>query len=255
MSYLVCVVPVCPMRFEPSHKSEQVSQLLFGDVVRIVESGNDFIQVKHLYDGYEGWSQRSQLEEINPQQFENYTQKLTTDFLNIIKVNSGLMQIPMGCSVGHIHNRKQVWGNVTVEYQGKCVEVKPATLPQEVIQTQAMAFVNTSYQWGGRSVFGVDCSGFTQSVFRFAGIALLRDAYQQAQQGEAIGFLEEARCGDLAFFDNAEQRITHVGILLDPSTIVHASGKVRMDTIDHQGIINNETGLRTHQLRVIKRLL
>jgi cell wall-associated NlpC family hydrolase len=85
-------------------------------------------------------------------------------------------------------------------------------------------------------------------------IYLHRDAYQQATQGEGIGFLQEANCGDLAFFDNEHGKITHVGILLDSSTIIHASGKVRIDSIDNVGIINSETGLRTHNLRVIKRM-
>ena len=103
-------------------------------------------------------------------------------------------------------------------------------------------------------MFGVDCSGFSQVVFKFLGIQLLRDAYQQATQGEAIGFVQEAKCGDLAFFDNEEGRITHVGIMLDADTIIHSSGKVRVDTIDHSGIINVDTSLRTHKLRIIKRL-
>jgi cell wall-associated NlpC family hydrolase len=118
-----------------------------------------------------------------------------------------------------------------------------------------MLFLNSAYLWGGRSIFGVDCSGFCQTVFRFIGIPLLRDAYQQASQGEAIGFLEETKLGDLAFFDNEEGRITHVGMLLDQDTIIHASGRVRMDTIDHLGIVNVDTGLHTHKLRIIKRML
>jgi len=90
-------------------------------------------------------------------------------------------------------------------------------------------------------------------VYRFFNIPLLRDAYLQATQGESVGFLQEVKCGDLAFFDNAEGRITHVGILLNESEIIHASGKVRIDKIDNAGIINTDTGLRTHQLRIIKR--
>jgi cell wall-associated NlpC family hydrolase len=254
MPFLVCVVPVCPIRLEPSHRSEQVSQLLFGDIVEILETGKDFIRVRYLYDDYEGWCQRSQLEEISQEHFSNKVELLTGDLLNEVKINGQLMNVPLGCSLGHLQQGKNLWGNVSVEYSGSLWEPTHHLKEAGTIRDIAMKYLNTGYQWGGRSVFGVDCSGFCQMVFRFAGIPLLRDAYQQASQGEAIGFLQEARCGDLAFFDNEEARITHVGILLDPSSIIHSSGKVRIDTIDHQGIINAETGLRTHRLRVIKRI-
>lgn len=104
-------------------------------------------------------------------------------------------------------------------------------------------------------MFGVDCSGFCQMVYRFCNVHLLRDAYQQATQGEVVGFLQEARCGDLAFFDNEEGRITHVGILLNDNEIIHSSVKVRIDSIDNMGIINRDTRQRTHKLRIIKRMI
>lgn len=121
------------------------------------------------------------------------------------------------------------------------------------IRNIALDYLDVPYLWGGRSKCGIDCSGFSQQVYRHFGIKLPRDAYQQAEQGEVVGFLQEVECGDLAFFDNEEGRITHVGIMLSTHEIIHASGKVRIDKIDHQGIINSETGTRTHQLRIIKR--
>jgi cell wall-associated NlpC family hydrolase len=120
------------------------------------------------------------------------------------------------------------------------------------IKEKANTFLDTPYLWGGKSKCGIDCSGFCQQVFKIFGIVLPRDSYLQAELGEVVGFLEEARCGDLAFFDNEEGRITHVGILLGNNEIIHSSGKVRIDRIDHQGIINAETGVRTHRLRIIK---
>jgi len=115
--------------------------------------------------------------------------------------------------------------------------------------------MNTPYLWGGRSLYGIDCSGFTQQVFGYFNVQLQRDAYQQAEMGTDIGFLAESQCGDLAYFDNKEGKITHVGILLNENTIIHASGRVRIDYIDQAGILNRQTGERTHQLRIVKRLL
>ena len=116
-----------------------------------------------------------------------------------------------------------------------------------------MFYLNTPYLWGGRSVFGIDCSGFTQMVFRQFGIRIKRDAWQQAEQGQLLGFIQEARAGDLAFFDNVEGRITHVGIMLDNGRIIHASGRVRVDPVDTQGIFNKELNMYTHKLRIVKR--
>jgi cell wall-associated NlpC family hydrolase len=90
-------------------------------------------------------------------------------------------------------------------------------------------------------------------VFKFFGIKLLRDAYLQAAQGEEVMNLNVANAGDLAFFENDEGRITHVGILLNDKEIIHASGKVRIDKIDEEGIITAE-GKRTHKLHSIKRM-
>jgi len=133
------------------------------------------------------------------------------------------------------------------------VVINPLPFTIENIRTQALRYLDVPYLWGGRSAGGIDCSGFSQAVYGLLGIGLPRDAYQQAELGDVVGFLQEAICGDLAFFDNEEGRITHVGLMLNDHEIIHASGKVRIDNIDHQGIIHSETGVRTHRLRIIKR--
>lgn len=134
------------------------------------------------------------------------------------------------------------------------IAIKPvAGFDEDGLRKVAMKFLDVPYLWGGRSNCGIDCSGFSQRVFRDCGISLPRDAYQQAELGEVVGFLQEAVCGDLAFFDNEEGRITHVGIMLASDSIIHAAGKVRIDPIDQFGIIQRESGTRTHKLRIIKR--
>jgi cell wall-associated NlpC family hydrolase len=119
----------------------------------------------------------------------------------------------------------------------------------------AFMYVNAPYLWGGKTPFGIDCSGFTQMVYKLNGYALLRDASQQATQGVPLSFIEESEAGDLAFFDNEEGKIIHVGIIMDDNYIIHASGKVRVDRLDHLGIYNAELNKHTHKLRVIKKII
>jgi hypothetical protein len=255
MPFLICAVPVCPIRSEAAHKSEQVSQLLFGELCELLETAKDFVRIKCQYDGYEGWCQWNQLEEVQDlfTNTENY--KLAGGWINELKMNNEVMHIPYGSSLNFLHGNSGIIGKSAIVYEGIIAQTGKEIRQDEMIKKVAYTFLNTPYLWGGRSVFGIDCSGFTQLVCKFLQLPLLRDAHQQAMQGEAIGFLQEAKCGDLAFFDNDAGRITHVGILLDGDTIIHSSGKVRVDKIDNLGIVNAETGKRTHQLRVIKRVL
>lgn len=254
MVYALCCVPVSPMRAEASHRSEMVSQLLFGECGSVTEETKDFVKITSLYDGYEGWCQRSQLQLTGSIPGDTNSTILVGEWVDKVSINGTNAWVPMGTPIISAAHEDLVIGPFRIRYQvGSPWNTATAMPTADAITARAMRFLNTPYLWGGRSVFGIDCSGFTQSVFRFFHTKLLRDAYLQATQGENIGFLQEARCGDLAFFDNAEGKITHVGILLNDEAIIHASGKVRIDKIDHAGIINTDTGERTHTLRIIKR--
>ena len=252
MAYAICKVPVAPLRAEPAHKSEMISQLLLAEAALILEESKDFIKLQCLYDGYEGWCQRSQLAITDSWANNSQPILFTSGWINSITINEIPAHVPMGIPVLTAENAKHLSGVLRIDY-GKAATLSTAKPEAAAISKLAEQVLNTPYLWGGRSVFGIDCSGFTQLVFRFFNIPLLRDAYLQANQGEVVGFLQEARCGDLAFFDNAEGRITHVGILLNDHEIIHSSGNVRIDKIDNAGIVNVDTGVRTHQLRIIKR--
>jgi gamma-D-glutamyl-L-lysine dipeptidyl-peptidase len=254
MAYAVCKVPVAPLRAEAAHKSEMISQLLLAEAGLILEESKDFIKLQGIHDGYEGWCQRSQLAIIDTWTKETSSAKYTAGWINAIAINNIPAHVPMGIPVLNEVNAKQLSAVLQIDYRDAATWNAGGAQPgADAIRERAMPFLNTPYLWGGRSVFGIDCSGFTQMVFRFFNIPLLRDAYLQATQGEVVGFLQEARCGDLAFFDNAEGRITHVGILLNDHEIIHSSGNVRIDKIDNAGIVNAENNVRTHQLRIIKR--
>ena len=250
MPFLMCVVPVSPIRAEASHRSEQVSQLLFGEQCEEQERVKDFVKVRVLYDGYEGWCQENQLEEISQAEALSENRLLASEWVNEISMNEKVVRIPFGSSIP-VNN---CIASHKIEYKGATIDVEKNIMSEEMLQKLSSVFLNTSYLWGGRSVFGIDCSGFTQLVFKCFNIPLLRDASQQVTQGDEVGFLQEVKYGDLAFFDNEAGKITHVGILLNTDTIIHASGKVRVDAIDSEGIINGDTGKRTHKLRLIKRV-
>ncbi|MFW5830834.1 MAG: C40 family peptidase, partial [Prolixibacteraceae bacterium] len=127
--------------------------------------------------------------------------------------------------------------------------------PRNVIIKQALKYFNAPYLWGGRSPFGVDCSGFTQVIYKMIGIKIPRDASQQVKMGTALSFVDEAEPGDLAFFDDEEGNIVHVGILWKRNKIIHASGKVRVDNVDQFGIFNVDLKRYTHKMRVMKKII
>lgn len=254
MSYAVCCVAVSPIRVEPSHLSEMVTQQLFGEPCEIIDRVKDhWIKIRSQYDNMEGWCQDSQVTEIEPKDYDKKTKALTSDWVSDLEYNGHVMKVPMGCSLTAMKNGRATWLKNHTYFKGNVWQPASATRDTKNIKLIAFKFFNTPYLWGGKSVFGIDCSGFTQSVYKFFNYPLPRDAWQQAEKGEVVGFLQEARCGDLAFFDDPDGRIIHTGILLNDFEIIHAAGKVRVDKIDVHGIVNSENFQRTHQLRIIKR--
>lgn len=252
MEIVVCIVPVGPVRKEAAHRSEMTSQLLFGEMAEMLETGRDFIRIRCLHDDYEGWCQASQFITVDAQQ-SSWHNQLSTEWVTAVSFNGNPMHLSLGSSLCMLHKGHAQIGKYEVTYQGKTWDPSLNKFEPDALGKLARLYLNTPYLWGGRSVFGIDCSGLVQQLYRFFNKPLPRDAYLQAAKGEVVGFLQEAQCGDLAFFDNDEGRITHVGLLFNPDTIIHSSGKVRIDKIDSQGIVNSDTGERTHKLRIIKR--
>lgn len=253
MELVVAIVPVCPMRRENSHRAEMVSQLLFGEFAEVIAREKQFIRVRSLNDNYEGWCQSMQLSSCPAEKF-TAASLFTNNWITAVTINGTQMQVPLGSSLAMFENGNATFGAYKLACDAQGWNPSTVTYDPDALCTFSMQYLNTPYSWGGRSVFGIDCSGFVQQVFGFFNKKLPRDAYQQVELGEDIGFLAEAKPGDLAYFDNEDGRIIHVGILLGPDSIVHAAGRVRIDRIDAQGIINSETQDRTHRLRVIKRL-
>ena len=253
MEYMVCCVPVSPIREEASHKSEMVSQQLFGEKSFVIDRTGDWIKIQLRYDGYQGWIQKGHVVEIDEEIYLKNDKNITSDWLNEVDYNGHMMYVPMGSALSAFKNGMAFWRKNSVHFKGKTWNPEEINITSKVVKQIAFKFLNTSYLWGGKSVFGIDCSGYSQMTYKFLNTYIPRDAWQQAEQGTTVNFLQEARCGDLAFFDNEEGKIVHVGILLNEHEIIHSAGKVRIDKIDTQGILNLETKERTHKLRIIKR--
>lgn len=253
----ICLLSVIPIRKEPSHRSEMVSQVLFGEYITMGEERDDFVFVRCGYDGYDGWVQANQLTTVSKTEILQ-TNSYTTNFTTPVTKNQTLLQVPYASSVYQIDGFSFTISGSTLNYLLVPQQTWNSAEQKLNLQTLVAAyqpFINTPYLWGGKSVFGIDCSGFVQQVFKLFGIKLLRDAYLQAEQGTAVNSLDDAQPGDLAFFCNEGGRVTHVGIILEEGKIVHASGRVRIDTIDKDGIVNSESGKRTHTMHSVRRVL
>ena len=230
--YGICTLSVVSVRREPSHESELVTELLFNDIYEVIEERGGWIYIKMEYDGYEGWIRSLQHFEIDEDAFKSLASREYS-------VVSGPIEL--------YDSKILTFGTSIYTSRSRCIE-------SNSFINNALSLLDVPYRWGGRSVFGIDCSAFVQLCAKTVGIRLPRDASQQVEMGEDVYFLTETQPGDIAFFENEEHRIVHVGILLDNERIIHASGKVRIDAIDHTGIFNKELGRHTHLLSTIKRI-
>ena len=213
-----------------------------------------WVQIELAFDNYIGWIDAKQYQPITEEHYtvlNNTPIVLNSDLVEYITTpNNQLTSITLGASLSFLDNEEIN----TSKYSFEGIKVCGQKPKSDLVKT-AFMYLNAPYLWGGKTPFGIDCSGFTQMVYKLNGYSLLRDASQQATQGEALSFIEESEPGDLAFFDNEEGNIIHVGIMMENNYIIHASGKVRIDRLDHLGIYNAEVNRHTHKLRVIKKIL
>ncbi|MDG5492890.1 C40 family peptidase [Psychroserpens sp. SPM9] len=249
MQYGICNLSIVPLRIEPSDPSELVSQVLYGEIFKVLEQRKSWSRIRLAFDNYEGWIDNKQYLEISEDTYKTIKDQdpiLSTDLIEFVQGdNNQLYTIPIGSSL----NGLEIIGHT---FDGHSISTKQDK--SNLLKT-AFTYLNAPYLWGGKTPFGIDCSGFTQMVYKINGHTILRDASQQATQGQALSFIEESEPGDLAFFDNQEGLITHVGIIMEDNYIIHAHGKVRIDRLDHSGIYNTDRGIHTHKLRVIKKII
>ena len=251
MKYGISNLSIVPMRNEATDQAEMVNQILFGEHFKILEGRKKWSRIRLAHDSYKGWICNKQWEEISKEDYKQLDKDIstiTTDILDIITKDQH-QPIVIGSILPFYKSDHALINNKLYQFNGLTT---PGFVNKEKLIENALIYLNAPYLWGGRSPLGIDCSGLTQMVYRLQGVDLPRDAYQQAKVGTTLSFIEESEPGDLAFFDNEQGEVTHVGMMLEDNHIIHASGKVRIDRIDQQGIFNTELGNHTHKLRLIK---
>lgn len=261
MAFGIADLSIIPMRSEKSERSEMVSQILFGELYEVLEVEEKWVFVRLMHDRYEGWIDKKMCFLVSDEYAARYMEEipvLSTEVFNIVvKEGDYGNKLVVSGSVFPFFDadsRKMLIGDDTYTLVSKMKDVSIDSL-RDLIIGYALMYYNTPYLWGGRTPYGIDCSGLSQMVYRMAGIDLPRDASQQVMGGQDFSFVEEALPGDLAFFGDDTGAITHVGIIWEHNRIIHASGRVRVDKIDHQGIFNEDLKRYTHNLKVIKRIV
>ena len=248
---------VTPVRQEPSEGSEQLTQLLFGEVCEVLDRLTRWTKIRSTVDGQEGWVDFKMLTPAdNHYPITDIRTVVTTPIAIASAMETGEeLMLTRG-------TRLPNYSHGMFEVFGKQYLIAPACVNEakgEEVCVVAQTLLNTPYLWGGKNAMGMDCSGFTQVVYATQGINLLRNAREQMTQGELVPSLAEAQPGDLAFFDHADRdpkatNISHVGLLLDNKKIIHCSGCVHVDDIDEMGI-HLPDGELTHHLVQIRRYL
>lgn len=249
MQYGIANLSIVSLRIEPSDASELLSQVLYGDRFRIIEKRKKWSKIRLDFDQFEGWIDNNQYLEVTETVYQllaDQPERLSADLIEFVQdQNDQLITIPLGSSLIPL-------SFLNHHYDGHSIE---GILSKSKLIETAFMYRNAPYLWGGKTPFGIDAAGFTQMVYKLNGYRLSRAVEQQAKQGEALSFIEESEAGDLAFFDNNEGQITHVGIIMADNFVIHAYGKVRIDRMDHSGIYNTDLKMHTHKLRVIKKII
>lgn len=248
MKHGICNLSIIPVRAEASDKSELVTQLLFGDTYEVTEEAEKWLKIKISYDNYEGWIDRIQHFNVSQEYFNNYQNSehlLLTKYSTLVYKGNIFYPILLGSTLPF--------------YDGEFIKINDDSLlvdgkfQQNLgIKETSFLYYNSPYLWGGKTPFGIDCSGFSQQVFKMNGIKIMRDASQQITQGKPVEFGKH-KVGDLAFFNNPKGNITHVGIMLEDNKIIHAHGKVRVDLLDENGIYNLDRKEYSHVFHSLKR--
>lgn len=253
MEKFICENVYVPLRSGPTHRSEMLSQVLFGEKYIIIDQSGTWLKTESLFDSFSGWIDMNHLQHSESKDMAKG--HVLVKHIKCYKKDKTKLVLEPGCEIYNPDFKQRTFT------AGEHVFTTSPDFDDSYISTSdsladsAMKFINSPYIWGGRIPSGIDCSGMTQLIFKIHGITIPRNSWQQSEVGETISFIDESKPGDLVFFDDEKGNISHVGMMIFSGLIIHASGRVRIDPIDHQGIFKQETGKYSHHLRTIKRII
>jgi gamma-D-glutamyl-L-lysine dipeptidyl-peptidase len=252
MERFICENVFVPLRSAPAHKSEMLSQVLFGEKYTVVDQSGTWLKIRIDFDNCQGWIDTNHLQYVAD---EGSTDRYVLNrSLLCHKSDNTKLVLEAGSEICNPDFEGKSFKAGQNVYHAASDFSKQYISGEGNAEDIAMKFINSPYLWGGRIPSGIDCSGLVQLVYKIMGIPIARYAAEQSEEGSVIEFIDEARPGDLAFFTNERGKVGHVGMIISKGLIIHASGRVRIDPIDHQGIFKREINGYSHNLRTIRRI-
>lgn len=258
MAFAICPLGAVPVKNKPNVTGELITQLLFGELVEIIDSNaNIWLKIRTEYDEILGWVMKDQLALISNQEFEKYRQNHAhvLDLFNPILSDEYQLTVSLGAQLPGFDGLKFILQNKIFRYSGQAVFSNYLSNKSLTIVKLAKKLLYVPYLEGGKTPMGMDAAGMVQILFKLVKLRLPRFVHQQVYFGELIHFIENASDSDLIFFENKKGIIDHVGIYLVEGKIIHVADRVKIDLVDHFGIFDETKRCYTHKLRVIKRLL
>ncbi len=256
--YAICPLGVVPVRAGAHHRSELLSQLLFGELVEIVDrKGAQWYKVRCTWDEVSGWVPAEQLQALTPTEYDRYRQHyaICLDLLQPVMSGGRQILVPIGSRLPAFDGLRFELAGEWWTYSGQAVFPEDLPPRASLLARIARRYLSAPFLQGGRSPLGIDSGALIQLAFGALGIALPRLPAAQVMEGEEVNFFDEYRPGDIAFFENHKGQLVHAGILLPEGQVLHCHERVRIDKVDHFGIFDPLRKKYLWQLRVMRRVL